>query len=213
MDVYRLGSLDEALSAGIEETIHTGGVVVLEWADRWPEILPEHTLTVMLLILDEHRRTIILSGRHARSFGIIDQLRRRCPRTQPSSLSITILPCGFPVKVLSGALVFFLSFQSLTHLGTVRLPAVFLAGLAPCAFLSIWGLVSLCMIVYIATIVFPKFWDGSREGMALIVQKYGGTSVGTIEKIRNVAKRVLEDHKKGNAMVWFSPPWPGRPTA
>jgi len=25
MDVYRLGSLDEALSAGIEETIHTGG--------------------------------------------------------------------------------------------------------------------------------------------------------------------------------------------
>ena len=37
--------------------------------------------------------------------------------------------------------------------------------------------------------------------MALIVQKYGGTSVGTIEKIRNVAKRVLEDHKKGNAMV------------
>ena len=37
--------------------------------------------------------------------------------------------------------------------------------------------------------------------MALIVQKYGGTSVGTIEKIRNVANRVLEDYKKGNAMV------------
>ena len=37
--------------------------------------------------------------------------------------------------------------------------------------------------------------------MALIVQKYGGTSVGSIEKIRNVAKRVLEDYKKGNRMV------------
>jgi aspartate kinase len=37
--------------------------------------------------------------------------------------------------------------------------------------------------------------------MALIVQKYGGTSVGSIEKIRSVAKRVLEDYKQGNSMV------------
>ncbi len=37
--------------------------------------------------------------------------------------------------------------------------------------------------------------------MALIVQKYGGTSVGSIEKIRGVAKRVLEYHKQGNKMV------------
>ncbi|MBN1627448.1 MAG: aspartate kinase [Deltaproteobacteria bacterium] len=37
--------------------------------------------------------------------------------------------------------------------------------------------------------------------MALIVQKYGGTSVGSIEKIQNVAKKVIEEHKKGNRMV------------
>jgi aspartate kinase len=37
--------------------------------------------------------------------------------------------------------------------------------------------------------------------MALIVQKYGGTSVGTIEKIQGVAKRVIEEHEKGNQMV------------
>jgi hypothetical protein len=35
----------------------------------------------------------------------------------------------------------------------VHLPAVFLAGLAPCAFFPIWGLVSFRLIVYIATIV------------------------------------------------------------
>ena len=74
MDVYRLESLDEVLSAGIEEAIHSGGVVLLEWADRWPEILPEQALMVKLLILDDHRRTIILSGRHARSIGILDNL-------------------------------------------------------------------------------------------------------------------------------------------
>ena len=37
--------------------------------------------------------------------------------------------------------------------------------------------------------------------MALVVQKYGGTSVGSIEKIRNVAQRVLEYHKEGNQLV------------
>ena len=37
--------------------------------------------------------------------------------------------------------------------------------------------------------------------MALIVQKYGGTSVGTIEKIRNVAKNVIEYYNQGNSMV------------
>jgi aspartate kinase len=37
--------------------------------------------------------------------------------------------------------------------------------------------------------------------MALVVQKYGGTSVGSIEKIRNVAKRVIETKKEGNDVV------------
>jgi len=85
MDVYRLGSLDEALSAGIEETIHSSGVVVLEWADRWPEILPEQTLTVKLLILDDHRRTLILSGRHARAIEIIAQLTLSSFHSCPTS--------------------------------------------------------------------------------------------------------------------------------
>ena len=37
--------------------------------------------------------------------------------------------------------------------------------------------------------------------MALIVQKYGGTSVGTAERIKNVAGRVAETHKAGNDVV------------
>ena len=37
--------------------------------------------------------------------------------------------------------------------------------------------------------------------MALIVQKYGGTSVGSIEKIRTVAERVIETSIQGNQMV------------
>lgn len=37
--------------------------------------------------------------------------------------------------------------------------------------------------------------------MALVVQKFGGTSVGNMEKIRNVAKRVLETQKEGHQVV------------
>ena len=37
--------------------------------------------------------------------------------------------------------------------------------------------------------------------MALIVQKYGGTSVGSIERIKNVAKRVAAACKEGNRLV------------
>ena len=37
--------------------------------------------------------------------------------------------------------------------------------------------------------------------MALIVQKYGGTSVGTIERIQAVADRVIETKKQGNQVV------------
>ncbi len=37
--------------------------------------------------------------------------------------------------------------------------------------------------------------------MSLIVQKYGGTSVGSIEKIKNVAKKVIQRYEEGNSMV------------
>jgi aspartate kinase len=39
------------------------------------------------------------------------------------------------------------------------------------------------------------------DAMAIIVQKYGGTSVGTVEKIKNVAKRVARTKEQGNDVV------------
>src|SRR6266567_8932891 len=37
--------------------------------------------------------------------------------------------------------------------------------------------------------------------MRLVVQKYGGTSVGTPERIRNVARRLLETQREGCQVV------------
>ena len=37
--------------------------------------------------------------------------------------------------------------------------------------------------------------------MALIVQKYGGTSVGDVDRIKNVARRVKETCDAGNKVI------------
>ncbi|KAA9023181.1 aspartate kinase [Niallia endozanthoxylica] len=37
--------------------------------------------------------------------------------------------------------------------------------------------------------------------MGIIVQKFGGTSVGTVEKIKNAAERVIEEKQRGNDVV------------
>jgi aspartate kinase len=37
--------------------------------------------------------------------------------------------------------------------------------------------------------------------MALIVQKYGGTSVGSIDRIKNVARRVARFHREGHQLI------------
>ena len=75
MDVYRLESLSEFLSAGLGEFLHQKGVVALEWADRFPEILAEKRILVELVILDDHRREITFSGHHSRTKKILNSIR------------------------------------------------------------------------------------------------------------------------------------------
>ena len=42
---------------------------------------------------------------------------------------------------------------------------------------------------------------GGRNEVALIVQKYGGTSVGDVDRIKNVARRCIATQKAGNDVV------------
>ncbi|MBN1850354.1 MAG: tRNA (adenosine(37)-N6)-threonylcarbamoyltransferase complex ATPase subunit type 1 TsaE [Deltaproteobacteria bacterium] len=74
MDLYRLGSVSDFQSAGLEYYLDEKGVVAMEWADQWPDILPIHTIWVKLVILDETRRHIILTGENPRSEEIIESM-------------------------------------------------------------------------------------------------------------------------------------------
>lgn len=71
MDFYRLENLPEVLSSGLEEYLHDTGVVALEWADRWPELLPEKRVMVKFLIVADRRREITFSAHHQRAVEIL----------------------------------------------------------------------------------------------------------------------------------------------
>jgi aspartate kinase len=43
-----------------------------------------------------------------------------------------------------------------------------------------------------------------RKTLNIVVQKFGGTSVGSVEKIKNVAKRVIHEVEQGNEVVVIS---------
>jgi tRNA threonylcarbamoyladenosine biosynthesis protein TsaE len=89
VDVYRLEKFSEVLSAGLEEYLHSGGVVVLEWANRWPEILPEWTITAELQILDAERRKITLTSKHPRGAEVIREIKSNYPGTAVRPVAAT----------------------------------------------------------------------------------------------------------------------------
>ena len=48
--------------------------------------------------------------------------------------------------------------------------------------------------------------------MALVVQKYGGSSLADAEMIKNVARRVAASHDANNQVVAVVSPWGTPPT-
>jgi tRNA threonylcarbamoyladenosine biosynthesis protein TsaE len=57
-DFYRLGSRTEIDELGFDDYLEDGGICVIEWADRFPQVLPKRTRWLRLEIVDERRRTI-----------------------------------------------------------------------------------------------------------------------------------------------------------
>ena len=75
MDVYRLESISDFLSAGLDEYFYMDGVVAMEWAERWPEVLPKGTLKIKTVIIDDQARKITFSGVHSRALEILKKLK------------------------------------------------------------------------------------------------------------------------------------------
>ena len=61
-DVYRLGDADELFEIGFDEYLDAGGVVVVEWAERIRQYLPEETLFIKIERKEGDARTLHVCG-------------------------------------------------------------------------------------------------------------------------------------------------------
>ena len=77
IDLYRLNSEAEILALDLDDYFSGEGIVVIEWADRWPGELPEQTIQVALRIIDEHTRELRFSGSHPRAKAVINKVRQK----------------------------------------------------------------------------------------------------------------------------------------
>jgi len=58
MDLYRLESVEEAIRIGIEEYLEGDGVAVIEWAEKFPDLLPPGTRRLRFRIGPGNQREI-----------------------------------------------------------------------------------------------------------------------------------------------------------
>ncbi len=81
LDAYRLmGTAEQILTQAIDldlEAMFATGALVVEWAERVQELLPEEHLTVSLKWVDEDQRDLIIHGNGERGAQLLETLHRR----------------------------------------------------------------------------------------------------------------------------------------
>jgi tRNA threonylcarbamoyladenosine biosynthesis protein TsaE len=58
IDLYRLDRAEQIASLGLDEIFDRDAVVLIEWGERFPELLPEKRLEIRLRAKDEDTREI-----------------------------------------------------------------------------------------------------------------------------------------------------------
>ncbi|HUP78682.1 MAG TPA: tRNA (adenosine(37)-N6)-threonylcarbamoyltransferase complex ATPase subunit type 1 TsaE [Pirellula sp.] len=63
LDAYRIGDEDEMLELGIEEMLDADAITIVEWADRFPRLLPRNTLSIHMEVGESpaSRQALILA--------------------------------------------------------------------------------------------------------------------------------------------------------
>ena len=57
-DFYRLESADAVVRLGFDEYVDGDGICIIEWADRFPQLLPTNATTVSSIVRSETERVI-----------------------------------------------------------------------------------------------------------------------------------------------------------
>jgi tRNA threonylcarbamoyladenosine biosynthesis protein TsaE len=76
LDAYRLSGAAEARDLDIDDLLE-GGPLVVEWADRIREALPDECLWVTLSWVDEGQRDLMLTAKGSRYRALLAKLRKQ----------------------------------------------------------------------------------------------------------------------------------------
>ena len=77
VDLYRLNALDALHGLGLEEYTESGGITVIEWADKAPAVLPSHHLLIRFEPLEGDRRRLAFSPHGSRYELLVAELLAR----------------------------------------------------------------------------------------------------------------------------------------
>lgn len=84
IDLYRLQKLEETESIGLSDYLADDVAVAIEWADRFPQLLPDDRLEVRLAHRTRTTRRALLEARGSRSRLLLARIKkiwRRTPRS------------------------------------------------------------------------------------------------------------------------------------
>lgn len=89
IDLYRLQKPEETESIGLSDYLTDDVVVAIEWADRFPQLLPEDRLDVTLAHRTKTTRRMLVEARGSRSRSLLTRIKnawRLTPRSMKTRL-------------------------------------------------------------------------------------------------------------------------------
>ncbi|MDH4082781.1 MAG: tRNA (adenosine(37)-N6)-threonylcarbamoyltransferase complex ATPase subunit type 1 TsaE [Nitrospira sp.] len=78
LDLYRLKRVDEAESIGLSACFTDEAVTAIEWADRFPDLLPVDRLEMRLIHRTRTTRMVQLEAQGARSRSLLMRIHKAC---------------------------------------------------------------------------------------------------------------------------------------
>jgi tRNA threonylcarbamoyladenosine biosynthesis protein TsaE len=75
LDCYRLSGSEDTMSIGLDEIIDSNSVIILEWAERIENALPQEHLWIEIRVREETRRNVILEAVGKRYEALLEKFR------------------------------------------------------------------------------------------------------------------------------------------
>ncbi|MFH1092865.1 MAG: tRNA (adenosine(37)-N6)-threonylcarbamoyltransferase complex ATPase subunit type 1 TsaE [Candidatus Omnitrophota bacterium] len=77
LDLYRLDGVKEISMLGIEEYFTQKGLLVIEWAEKAKDLMPDEYIQIKIKALSEYRRTLSFSTKGKKYNNLLNSFQRK----------------------------------------------------------------------------------------------------------------------------------------